>query len=250
MEILGIDIGGSGIKGAIVDTEKGELITERHKIETPQPATPKAVSGVIKEIIEHFNWKGPLGAGFPSIVKDGITRLAVNLSPEWDNLNVEEYIKEKTGLECTFLNDADSAGLAEIRFGSHDTKGLVVMLTFGTGIGSAFFYNGVLIPNMEFGHVEIDGGKNAEKFASAKVRKEKDLSWDEWGKRVNIYLKHMERILSPSLFVIGGGVSRKTEKFIDCIKIKTPVQAATMQNNAGIIGAACRFKDVHSQVLA
>ncbi len=250
MEILGIDIGGSGMKGAIVNTEKGELITERHKIETPQPATPKAVTGVIQQIIDHFNWKGPLGAGFPSIVKEGVTRLAVNLSPEWDDMNIETHVKEKTGLDNTFLNDADSAGLAEIRFGGHDTGGLVVMLTFGTGIGSAFFYNGVLIPNMEFGHVEILGGKNAEKYAAARIRKEKDLSWEEWGDRVNQYLKHLERILSPSLFVIGGGVSRKTEKFMDCIKVRTPVQAATMQNNAGIIGAACRFKDVHSQVLA
>jgi len=243
MEILGIDVGGTGIKAAIVNTETGVLITERHRIPTPRPATPEAVANTIQEMINHFNWKGLVGCGFPTPLQHGKCLSGGNLHETWKETSVNELFKNKTGNDFYVVNDADAAGLAEINFGAgKGIKGVVVMITIGTGIGSAIFLNGQLLPNTEFGHVLHENGKIFEKYAADSVRKSKNLSLKSWGKRLHEYFEHIELLLSPDLFIIGGGASKKLDKFESRINIRTHIVAAKSENEAGIIGAALAAK--------
>lgn len=241
MNILGIDIGGTGIKGAPVNTETGELLAERFRIPTPQPALPNAVADVVQQVAAHFNYTGPAGVTFPAIVKKGIIHTAANVDESWINVDAAALFSAHLGGETTVVNDADAAGVAEMRFGSgKDRPGTVIMLTFGTGIGSAVFHDGELLPNTEFGHLQIRG-KDAERRCSERVREEKEMSFKKWAKIVSEYLETLEKLFSPELFIIGGGVSKKAEKFLPLLTAKTDVliQPAKMQNEAGIIGAAC-----------
>ncbi|GIH28456.1 polyphosphate glucokinase [Acrocarpospora phusangensis] len=234
MNVLGIDIGGSGIKGAPVDTKTGELVEERHRIPTPQPSTPDAVADVVQKIVKHFSWTGPIGLTFPGVVVNGEIRTAANVDSSWIGVEGRALFGKNTHL----LNDADAAGIAEMTFGAgQGHQGVVLMLTFGTGIGSALFTGGKLVPNTEFGHIEIRG-KEAERRASAQVREDKNLGWGDWADRVEEYLVEMERLLSPNLIILGGGVSKKAEKFLPDLKIKTPIIPAMLLNEAGIVGAA------------
>jgi polyphosphate glucokinase len=236
--VMGVDIGGTGIKGAPVDVEKGELAGERFRILTPQPATPKAVADVVGEVVEHFGWNGPVGATFPAVVKDGITLSAANVDREWIGADADGLFTQRLNMPVTVLNDADAAGLAEVRFGAgRDRKGVVVMVTLGTGIGSGLFLDGHLVPNSELGHIEIDG-KDAERMAADSVRVRKDLKWKDYAKRVELYIKRLDALLWPDLVIIGGGASKKGEKFLPLIDVRPEVVAATLQNEAGIVGAA------------
>ncbi|MEV3978985.1 polyphosphate--glucose phosphotransferase [Nonomuraea sp. NPDC003560] len=233
MNVLGIDIGGSGIKGAPVDTEAGELVQERLRIATPQPAKPEGVAEVVAEIVKHFDWDGPVGVTFPGVVVDGVVQTAANVHHSWIGVDAAALFGG-----ATVLNDADAAGIAEMTFGrGRDQKGTVLILTFGTGIGSALFADGTLVCNTELGHLELRG-KDAEERASARAREEHDLSWEKWAERVEEYLRHVEMLFSPGLIVIGGGVSKKADKFLPHVTIDTPVVPAALQNEAGIIGAA------------
>lgn len=238
MEILGIDIGGSGIKGAPVDVEKGVLLADRQRIATPQPAIPDAVGNAVAEIAKNFKWSGPIGCTFPAVIKEGVVYSAANVDKSWIEVNGQRLLTEKTGCPVTLLNDADAAGIAEMKFGAgKDQPGVVIVLTFGTGIGSAIFINGQLVPNTEFGHMEIRG-KDAEYRAADRVRVEKDLSWKKWAKRVNEFLERMELLFSPDLFIIGGGVSKKHDQFLNLLQTHAKIVPAQMLNEAGIVGAA------------
>ncbi len=238
-QLLGIDIGGSGIKGALVDPRTGELLTERYRLETPQPSTPDAVARTVAEIVKFFGYQGTVGCTFPAIVKNGVTLSAANVDKGWIGLDADALITEATGCEVHLLNDADAAGRAEATFGAGKGKeGVVIMLTFGTGIGSALFYGGKLVPNTEFGHLFLEDGQEAEAWASDRARKDEDLHWKKWGGRVDSYLKHLEFIFSPDLFILGGGVSKKSDKFMEFLDLKTPVVPAELRNEAGIVGAA------------
>jgi polyphosphate glucokinase len=239
MHALGVDIGGTGIKAAPVDVSAGKLLEERQKIDTPHPATPDAVAGVVAELAKAFSWTGPVGITFPGVVVNGITRTAANVDNGWIGLDARALLAKATGLEVSVLNDADAAGMAEMAFGAgRGVASTVLMLTFGTGIGSALFVDGILVPNTEFGHIEIRG-KDAEKRASEIVREEHDLSWDKWAARVDEYLRHMEALVSPSLFIIGGGISKKSDKFVPLLEgIQAKIVPAAMLNDAGIVGAA------------
>jgi len=238
MEILGIDIGGSGIKGAPVDVDTGEFMAERHRIPTPQPSKPEAVTDVVVEIVKHFKWKGPVGCTFPAIIRRGVVFSAANVDKDWVGTDGQTLLRKKTKCPLILLNDADAAGIAEMTFGAgKDKMGVVIILTFGTGIGSAIFLNGALVPNTELGHLEIRG-KDAEARASDRIRTDKDLSWEKWAQRVNEYLDRVEFLFSPDLFIVGGGVSKKHEKFLPLLKLHTPVVPAELFNDAGIVGAA------------
>ena len=239
MQVLGIDIGGTGIKAAPVDTIKGTLLTERVKVETPRPALPDAVAAVVAQHVKHFDWSGPVGVAFPGVVVDGVTMTAANLDPAWVGLDTRALFSKAAGVPVSLVNDADAAGLAEMRFGAGaGHQGTVLMLTFGTGIGSALFRDGVLIPNTEFGHIEVRG-REAEKRASELVREESDLSWGKWAGRVDEYLEHMEMLTAPDLVIIGGGISRKADKFLPLLtSLRATVVPAAMHNDAGIVGAA------------
>ncbi|MFG3504350.1 polyphosphate--glucose phosphotransferase [Streptomyces sp. NPDC047821] len=240
MNVFGVDIGGSGIKGAPVDLERGDLAEPRHKVLTPQPATPEGVAGCVAEVVEHFGWSGPIGVTFPGVVTGSTIRTAANVDKGWIGVDAAALLGDRLGgLPVTVLNDADAAGVAEMTFGAgRGRKGTVILLTFGTGIGSAVFTDGRLVPNTELGHLELDGHE-AEKRASTKVKDDKDLSWEEWAHRVKKYLDHVEMLFSPELFIVGGGVSRKAEKFLPLIKgIRAEIVPAELQNNAGIVGAA------------
>jgi polyphosphate glucokinase len=235
---LGIDIGGTGIKGAPVDVRRGTLLAERLRIPTPQPATPKAVAATVATIAEHFEWKGAVGATMPGVVKDGVLLTAANIDKKWLGTDAAALFSAATGLTVTVLNDADAAGVAEMRFGAgKGRKGVVVIITLGTGIGFALFNNGVLLPNTELGHIEIKG-KDAEDRASARVRDESDVSWKKWGKRVDEYLDHIDALLWPDLIIIGGGVSKKADKFFPLLNTRAEIVAAKLENDAGIVGAA------------
>jgi polyphosphate glucokinase len=243
MEVLGIDIGGTGIKGAIVDTSTGKLTTERYRIPTPKPATPEAVSKVIQRMVKHFNWTGLVGCGFPTPLQHGTCLSGGNLHEDWKGTNVRELFHQKTGNEYSIVNDADAAGLAEISFGAGtDKEGVVVIITLGTGIGSAVFLDGKLLPNTEFGHVLHKNGEIFEKHAADSARKRENLSRKKWGDRLHEYFEHIEHLLSPDLFIIGGGASKKLDKFEKRININTPIVAAEAENEAGIIGAALAAK--------
>ncbi|GIM88208.1 polyphosphate--glucose phosphotransferase [Paractinoplanes toevensis] len=238
MATLGIDIGGSGVKGAPVDTIGGDLLTERFRVPTPQPSDVTSVVEAVAEVAAQFDDFDRVGITFPGVVVDGVTRTAANVDKSWLDAPAAELFSQRLGKPVTVLNDADAAGAAEVAFGAgHDQRGLIMMLTFGTGIGSALFLDGVLIPNTEFGHLELDG-KDAEARASDRAREAEDMSWEKWAGRVEDYLKHVEMLLSPRLFIIGGGVSKKSDKFFPLIDIRTPMVPATLLNNAGIIGAA------------
>ena len=244
MELLGIDIGGSGIKGAIVDTQKGEFITDRLRIPTPQPAKPDAVGEVVGQISAHFEWKGPIGCTFPAVVKNGVTLSAANVDDEWIGADAKNIIEKHTGNPTIVLNDADAAGIAEMTFGAgQDRQGLVIILTLGTGIGSAFFMDGKLIPNTEFGHLKIRG-KDAEDRASDRIRQEKGYSWEKWGKRLSEYFQYMEFLFTPNLFIVGGGISKKYDKYFPYIHCNTEIVPAQLRNRAGIVGAAMAAKDL------
>jgi polyphosphate glucokinase len=237
--VLGIDVGGTGIKAAPVDTETGQLTTERQKIQTPHPATPDAVIDVAARLVQDFSWTGPVGLTFPGVVVGGVVHTAANVDHGWIGVDAAKAFEAATKLTATVLNDADAAGAAEMRFGAgKGVKGTVLLLTFGTGIGSALFTDGVLVPNTEFGHIEIRG-KDAERRASELAREEHNLSWEAWAERVDEYLAQMEALLSPGLIIIGGGVSRKSDKFVPLLtRLRARVVPATLHNDAGIVGAA------------
>ena len=240
MTLLGIDIGGTGIKGAPVNVETGELVGERFRIPTPQPSLPNAVADVIGQVAAHFNYKGPAGVTFPAIVKKGVIYSAANVDPSWIGTNAGELFASHVGGAVEVVNDADAAGIAEMRFGAGRKRdGVVILLTIGTGIGSAIFLDGKLLPNTEFGHLKIRG-KDAEKRASEKIRDDRDLTWKQWAKQFSEFLGEMERLFSPDLFILGGGASKKASKFLPHLTAKTEVMIvpAEMQNEAGIIGAA------------
>ncbi len=239
MKVLGIDIGGSGIKGAIVETETGELLTHRSRFGTPQPATPKAVSRKMMKMVQ-FEWSGPVGCGFPALIQNGVVRTAANISSKWIGIQADEYFAEKTGCETVVLNDADAAGQAEVRFGAgRDRHGVILVITVGTGLGTALFVDGMLVPNTEFGHLFLRKmSVIAERYTSDAVRKDQDLSWRKWAQRFNLYLNHIDRLLSPDTIVLGGGVSRKFDKFSKYLEVQPEVIPAQLLNNAGIIGAA------------
>ena len=240
MNVFGVDIGGSGIKGAPVDLERGDLAHERHKVLTPHPATPDAVADGVAEVVGNFGWSGPVGITFPGVVTGGVTRTAANVDKGWVDMNASKLLGDRLGgLPVTVLNDADAAGVAEMTFGAgRGRKGTVILLTFGTGIGSAVFIDGRLVPNTELGHLELHGHE-AEKRASTKVKDDHDMSWEQWAHRVQKYLAHVEMLFSPELFIVGGGVSRKADKFVPLIEgIRAEIIPAELRNNAGIVGAA------------
>jgi polyphosphate glucokinase len=236
---FGIDFGGSGIKGGIVDLDTGALIGDRYKVLTPKPATPSAVAKKIANVVNEFGWTGPLGVTYPGVVTHGIVQTAANVDKAWIGTDARDAIAaELDGQQVTVLNDADAAGLAEARYGAgKDNSGLVVLLTFGTGIGSALIHNGVLIPNTEFGHLEV-GGKEAEKRAASSVKEKKNWSYEKWSKQVTRVLVAIENAVCPDLFIAGGGISRKADKWVPLLKNRTPVVPATLLNSAGIVGAA------------
>ena len=238
MEILGIDIGASGIKGAPVDTRSGEMTAERLRIPTPEGAEPEAVSQVVAQLVKQFRWSGPIGCGFPAAVRHGRALTAVNISSNWVGEPVAELLRQAVGRSVTVINDADAAGLAEMRFGAgRGRAGVVMILTLGTGIGTALFIDGRLVPNTELGQIELCG-KMAERRAAAIVRKRQNLSWAKWARRLDDYLHRMEYYFWPDLMIVGGGVSKKAEKFLPLLTLQTEVVAAQMLNNAGIVGAA------------
>jgi polyphosphate glucokinase len=244
MDILGIDIGGSGIKGAPVNVTTGELTAERYRLDTPQPSTPEQVGITVAELVKHFKWQGPIGCTFPAIVKHGVTWSAANVDQAWIGADAAKLIHGTTKCPVLIMNDADAAGIAEMQFGAGKGRmGTVIMITLGTGIGGAIFTDGHLLPNAELGHVQIRG-KDAEHRASARIREEKELSWKDWGKLVNEYLQHIEFLFSPDLFIIGGGVSRKYDKFFPYIELKAEIVPAQLRNDAGIVGAAYAAKDL------
>ena len=235
---MGVDIGGTGIKGAPVDVDKGVLTADRFRVLTPQPAVPKAVADVVAQVVDHHGWVGPVGATFPAVVKDGVTLSAANVDQEWVGANAAELFTRRLGSPVTVLNDADAAGLAEMRFGAgRDQRGVVVMITLGTGIGCGMFVDGYLVPNTELGHIEIDG-KDAERIAADSVRERKELSWKKYAVRVETYLRRLDALIWPDLIIIGGGASKKAEQFLPYIDVRPKVVAATLQNEAGIVGAA------------
>ncbi len=237
-KILGIDIGGSGVKGAIVDTKKGILLTERYRIPTPQPATPEAVAEVVGKIAKHFKWEGPIGAGFPGVIQQGIARTAANLDKSWIDKDLNKLFSNATGCNVHVVNDADAAGMAEVKFGAgNGKKGTLLLVTVGTGLGTVIFSNGKLVPNLEMGHILLHGA-DAELYATDAARKKDKLDWDTWAKRFNEYLLRMEELVWPDRIIIGGGASKKGDKFFHHLTTKAKVVPAKLMNEAGIVGAA------------
>lgn len=242
MKVLGIDIGGSGIKGAPVDTRRGRLLAPRHRIPTPKPATPKAVGETVAAIVRHFKWKGPVGIAFPAVVKDRRLRTAANISRSWLGVDGYRLFARATRCKVSLINDADAAGYAEMTFGAGRRRsGLVIMVTIGTGIGTALFTNGHLVPNTELGHLNLRG-MPAEKRASEAVRTAKALSWKKWARRVDEYLHLLHRYFWPDLIIVGGGVSKRWDKFMPRLTLPTPIVPARLRNEAGIIGAALAYE--------
>jgi polyphosphate glucokinase len=238
MNVFGIDVGGSGIKGAPVDTQSGELLEERVRIKTPRPATPEAIVETAVEVIREAGWEGPVGCGFPAVMKGGVVQTAANIDKAAIGFDLRGALQREIDASVSVVNDADAAGLAEIRWGAgRDEDGVVLMLTLGTGIGTSLFVGGRLVPNTEFGHIEVRG-KDAEHRAADSARKRDDLSWKEYAKRLDEYLHRVEFLLWPDLIVIGGGISKKSEKFFPHLAARTKVVPAEMHNDAGIVGAA------------
>lgn len=241
---FGIDIGGSGMKAAIVDLATGELASDRFRISTPQPATPDAMASVLCELVEHHDWSGSLGVAFPAVVRRGVVESAANIDASWMNVDADALFSKSSGLDVHMLNDADAAGIAEMKFGvGAGREGVVLMLTFGTGIGSGLFVDGHLVPNTELGHLELDG-EDAELKASAKARERDEIGWQEWSERVEHYLRHVEALFSPDLIIVGGGASKKPNKWMPHINIDTEILPAAMANNSGIVGAALAANQV------
>lgn len=240
MEILGIDIGGSGIKGAKVNAYTGELASERFRIPTPQPAKPKAVAESVKELVAHFNWKGPVGCAFPTVIdKNGVSRTQGNIHKKWVDCDVKSLFSKKCNLPFIILNDADAAGIAEMTYGEgKGKKGTVILVTIGTGLGTGVFRDGLLVPNVELGRIFHTDGKPIEFYAADSARKRDNLSLKKWSKRFDFFLNHVNRVFSPDLYIIGGGISKKFEEFKENITVPVPVVVASTRNNAGIIGAA------------
>ncbi len=244
MGTLGIDVGGSGIKGAIVDVASGELLSDRIRIATPQPATPDKIAAVVKELVAELDYSGPVGCSFPTVVVDGQARTAGNIDEAWRGTQVDELFQQSTGLKFVVQNDADVAGIAEMTLGAgRGLTGTVIMVTIGTGLGSGVFYNGMLIPNIELGRMPGKDGEPIEFYAGDKARKTDDLSWSQWGKRFNYFLQRVDRVFTPAAYILGGGASKKFDKFSDRITVDTPVLVAEFGNNAGIIGAAIAAGD-------
>lgn len=239
MHVLGVDVGGSGVKGAVVDTENGELITERHRIATPKPTTPSALADTVYQLVQHFSWQEPVGCGFPAAIQQGIARTAANIDKSWLGTNGTRLLTQICRCPCYLLNDADAAGVAEMQFGAGKGHcGVVLLVTIGTGLGTALFSDGQLLPNTELGHILLPNGMEAEHFASDAARKNEDLSWNKWGKRFNYYLQQMEALFWPDLIILGGGASKKVDKFRKHLKVKAEVTPAATLNQAGIVGAA------------
>lgn len=238
-EILGIDIGGSGIKGAPVNITTGNFTQERFRIPTPVPSKPELVASVVAEIAKHFNWNGSIGCGFPAVIRHGVAYTAANVHRSWIGTHAENIFSKVCQCPVTVINDADAAGLAEQVFGvgKNYPKGVVLMLTIGTGIGSAIFVDGILIPNTEFGHLQVRG-KDAEIRASDATRQRKKMAWDEWAERLNEYLQMMESLIWPDVIVLGGGVSKDFNRFAPFLNVRADVVPAQLLNNAGIVGAA------------
>lgn len=243
--VIGVDIGGTGIKGGIVDVEKGKVLGDRFRIDTPKPSAPLAVAKCVAEIVAELSSRdsaptenSPVGVTFPTIISGGVARSAANVDKSWIGTNVDELFTQELGREVEVMNDADAAGLAEARWGAgRDIDGVVLVITLGTGIGSAFIMNGVLVPNAELGHLEIDG-YDAESRASAAARERDGLSWKDYGVRLQRYLSHVEFLFSPELFIIGGGISKRSEDFLPYLDLRTKIVPAKLKNNAGIVGAA------------
>lgn len=242
MHILGIDIGGSGIKGAPVDIEKGEMLTKRYRIRTPRPAKPEPIAKTVAKIAKRFKWDGPIGCGFPAVVQHGITRTAANINNEWIGTNAAELFSSATGCPVKVINDADAAGLAEMTFGAGQGRtGSVLLVTIGTGLGTSLFTDGILLPNTELGHIEING-EDAELNASDAARQRDKLSWKKWGKRLDTYLTSLEKLVWPDLIILGGGVSKQHKKFMPYLSVQAEIVIAKTFNEAGIIGAALAGK--------
>ena len=238
MDVFGIDVGGSGIKGAPVDTETGELLAERVRIKTPRPARPEAIVETAVEVVRRSGWEGPAGCGFPAVIKGGVVQTAANIDKAAIGFDLQGHLERELGNPVRVVNDADAAGLAEMRWGAgRGVEGMVLMLTLGTGIGTSLFVEGRLVPNTELGHIEIRG-KDAEHRASDSARKREDLGWREYAERLDEYLHRIEDLLWPDLIVIGGGISKKSEKFLPHLSARTRVVPAQMLNEAGIAGAA------------
>lgn len=239
MEVLGIDIGGTGIKGAIVNVHTGELVSDRHRIPTPIGAKPKEIANEVSAMIKHFDWKGKVGCGFPTIISNGKAKSYGNIDPSWVNTQVDELFSNKTGLDFFIANDADAAGLAEMKLGAgKDVAGVVILITIGTGLGSGIFIDGKLVPNVELGTIPYKDYERIEYYASDSARKREELSFKKWGKRFNKFLQIVERTFSPDLIILGGGASKKIDKFRECLDIEAEIVVAKYENNAGIVGAA------------
>jgi polyphosphate glucokinase len=242
-KVLGIDVGGSGIKGAIIDTKSGKLLTERYRIPTPLPATPDHVTDVIQQLVKRFEWTGAVGVGFPAVIQNGIAKTAANIDKSFIGTNIESLISSKTNCPVRVVNDADAAGIAEMKFGAgKNYKGVVVLITVGTGLGTVIFTKGKLLPNTELGHIFMTKDREAELFASDAVRQKLDLSWKQWATRFDEYLNYIEHLFWPDLFIIGGGVSKSEAKYLQYLTVKTKVLPAQLLNYAGIIGAALAAK--------
>jgi polyphosphate glucokinase len=242
--VLGIDVGGTGIKGAPVDIGTGQLAADRHRIPTPQPATPEAVTKVVGELAAFFAWRAPAGATFPAVMKNGVAQTAANVDPSWIGTDASAAFSQAIGAPVVVVNDADAAGIAEMEFGAgKGVKGVVMMVTLGTGIGSALFIDGQLVPNTELGHLKI-GKQDAERHAAESVREAENLSWKQWAERLDVYFQMLDELFSPDLVIVGGGVSKKSEKFLPRLTVKTEIVPAQLLNEAGIVGAAVAASQV------
>ncbi len=242
MKILGIDVGGSGIKGAVVDTKKGELITDRYRLDTPRSRKPVPMAKVVAKVANHFSWQGPIGCGFPTVIQHGVAKRQGNLHDKWVNTDIEALFSEHTGCLITVINDADAAGLAEMNFGAgRGQDGVVIIITIGTGLGTAVFTSGHLVPSTEFGHIEMNCF-DAEEQASDAIRKKEDLSWQEWAERFDQYLTQLNTLFWPDLIILGGGVSKKFNRFESYLTVPVKIVPAQLLNEAGIVGAALAAK--------
>jgi polyphosphate glucokinase len=243
---MGVDVGGTGTKGAIVDLSSGELVTDRYRLPTPQPSTPEAVADTVGAIVASAGWDGPVGCALPAVVTGGVVRTAANIDSRWVDTDGCAVIGAAVGAPITLLNDADAAGMAEMRFGIGKGRGgVVLVLTFGTGIGSALFVEGRLVPNTELGHLQM-WGDSAEERAAASGRERSDLSWEDWvGDCVNPYLRYVEDLLWPDLIVVGGGISKKPDRWVPLLETRAELLVAELRNNAGIAGAALACSEAH-----
>jgi polyphosphate glucokinase len=250
MQVLGLDVGGTGIKGTIVDVSTGEMLTPRQRLPTPEGAEPAAVAETITQIVQHFGWRGPIGCGFPAVIKGGVAHTAANVAPSWVGTDGARLMSQAAGSPVLLLNDADAAGIAEMRLGAgRGRNGLVIMITIGTGLGTSLFMDGRLVPNAELGHIEIRG-KEAEIRAADSARIRKQLSWGAWARRFDEYLCRLSALLWPDLIIIGGGASRSYEKFAPQLTVGVEVLPAVLRNEAGMIGAALAAADAFPELLS